>query len=414
MKKIVLLMMVVMLSGCSSFGRGVAEAILNKDEKSDARKCEIKGTEFSGIDSFFSKGNTVKVLMIHGVGTHVPGYATRIRENLAKNLNLTVFSKRPKDITLINPNDKKTKIGNLRVIRMQDEAKTKEMLFYELTWSDITSPQKEILSYDTSGEYAHKRAAFNHLMKKFLDDTVPDPMIYMMDKDSLILNATKQSTCWMLGYNWDNLKPEQGAVCQVKSYDQIKDLGSENIVFITHSLGSRILMDSIDEIVTQISNDDLKTDKNAQLIINELKNQQITVFMMANQLPILQIGLPKPKVSNQFTQYCTKNGKMYDKRVFKKVNIVAFSDPNDLLSYDVPQSFVDEYIDSRMCPDVTNVSINISEQISAFGVGVVNPVTAHTEYDNDSRVIEMIARGTKNYKDDKLLSEKCEFIHLED
>lgn len=414
MRKILILLMMIMLSGCSSFGRGVAEAIMNKDEKNDSRKCEIKGTKFNGIDYFFSKGNTVKVLMIHGVGTHTPGYATRIQDNLAQSLGLNVLSKRPKDITLINPIDGKTEIGNLRVIRMQDEQHTKDLLFYELTWSDITTPQKKILSYDTSGQYAHKRAGFNHLMKKFLDDTAPDPMIYLMDKDGLILNATKQSTCWMLGYGWDGLDPTKKQVCRVKSYEQIKDLGSENIVFITHSLGSRILMDSINDIVTQVSNDDLKTQRDAQMIINELKTQQLTVFMMANQLPILQIGQPKPEVTNMIPQYCKPKGKFYNKRVFKKVNIVAFSDPNDLLSYDIPQSFVDEYIDSRMCPDVTNVSINISEQISAFGVGVVNPVPAHTGYDNDERVIEMISKGTKNYKDDKILSQKCEFIHLEE
>ena len=69
---------------------------------------------------------------------------------------------------------------------------------------------------------------------------------------------------------------------------------------------------------------------------------------------------------------------------FKRVNVVAFSDPNDLLSYGITQDFVDNYLDSRMCPAVTNVNINVAEEISVFGAGVVNPVTAHTEYDNDT------------------------------
>ena len=136
--------------------------------------------------------------------------------------------------------------------------------------------------------------------------------------------------------------------------------------------------------------------------------------MLANQLPLLQITQPKPKVSGKIQQYCTPNGSYYNKRVFDKVNIIAFSDPNDLLSYDIPQQFVDEYIDSRICPEVTNVSINVADIISAFGVGVVNPVTAHTGYDNDNRVIEIIANGTRDYKNNSALSEQCRFVKIKD
>ena len=98
--------------------------------------------------------------------------------------------------------------------------------------------------------------------------------------------------------------------------------------------------------------------------------------------------------------------------MFQQVKIIAFSDPNDLLSYGIPQEFVDGYIDSRICPLVTNVDINIADIISAFGVGVVNPLTAHTEYDNDMRVIEIIARGTRNLDTNRLLSQRCSFTRL--
>lgn len=99
--------------------------------------------------------------------------------------------------------------------------------------------------------------------------------------------------------------------------------------------------------------------------------------------------------------------KTLSRQSFQKVNIVAFSDPNDILSYDVPQRFVDTYFDSRMCPAVTNVNLNVAEEISAFGMSVVNPVTAHTEYDNDVRIIEMIAQGTNDFKSNPLLSKNA-------
>lgn len=414
LKKYIALLLIWNLAGCSSFGRGVAEAILDKDAEVDTRQCEIRGGKFAGIESYFSKGEAVKVLMIHGVGTHHPGYSARIRDNLSKALNLTVLSRSPKDIILIDPDDPDTVIGNLRVTRMRDETRKHDLLFYELTWSDITTPHKSFLSYDMTKEYAYKRAAFNNTVKGFLNDTGPDPMIYLTDKNNLILNATKQSTCWMLGKSWEQLKDKQKQVCRVSSYKQIQNLNHENIIFITHSLGSRILIDTIISIADDVSRDDIKHHREAQLIINELKNKEFTAFMLANQLPILQIGRPKPKINHKIAEYCKKDGRHYNDRIFKNLNIVAFSDPNDILSYNIPQDFVDEYIDSRICPMVTNVNINIATEISAFGVGVVNPISAHTGYDNDTRVIDIISKGTDDIKNDKILSERCRFYELED
>lgn len=412
MKKLLLAVIVLTLTGCSSFGKGITEALLEHSKKEDTRQCEIRGSKIAGINSYFAKGKTVKVMMIHGVGTHTPGYATRLQENLATYLGLDVLSRRPKDIVLINPTDGKTPIGNLRITRMENEDGSKDMLFYELTWSEITNPQKKILAYDYSGQYDYKRAAFNNTTKKFMDDTVPDPMIYLMDKDNLILNAAKQSTCWMLSSGWQDLKNNQRKVCQVSSYSQLQDLSKENIVFITHSLGSRILMDSVIDIVEDISAASKSRHSEANRIIKDLQNKEITVYMLANQLPLLQIGREKPSVTNQIPQYCHPKGKNHNRRVFNKVNVIAFNDPNDILSYELRQDFVDDYIDSRMCPTVTNVNLNIAEEISAFGVGVVNPITAHTEYDNDARIIEMISFGTKNMGKDDATAHKCRFIRL--
>lgn len=414
MKKLLLFLAVISLCGCASFGRGIAEAILDNPEKTDNKKCEISGSEFAGIELAFQNKETVKILMIHGVGTHVPGYSTRIRENLAAKLGLNTMSRRPKNITLLDPSNPKQEIGNLRVTRMQDEDDDKEFIFYELTWSATTLEAKKILDFDKSGDYKYRRAAFNNTMKGFLDDVIPDPMIYLMDPNKYILNATKQSTCWMLGKSWDEIKDGEKQVCNVSSHQEMQNLKKENIIFITHSLGSKIMIDTLTNIVDMVSAADKNSSQASQLIIDELKTKKLTVFMLANQLPLLQITQPKPKVSGKIPQYCTPNGSYYGKRVFDKVNIIAFSDPNDLLSYDIPQQFVDEYIDSRICPEVTNVSINVADIISAFGVGVVNPVTAHTGYDNDNRVIEIIANGTRDYKNNSTLSEQCRFVKIKD
>lgn len=419
MKKILTLLgIILLLSGCESFGKGIASALIEKDDGEDTRKCVITGEDFLGLDDYLKQGDVVKVMMIHGVGTHKEGYAARMKDNLSKALKLTVWSKNDKNITLLNPLNKKDEIGNLRVTRMQSEDLKKTLIFYELTWSSITSREKEILEYDNSDEYGYKRAVFNRSMKSFLNDTIPDPMIYLVDKKQQILNAAKEATCWMLSSNWENLKDKEKGICQVSSYNQIKDLSRENIVYITHSLGSRILLDSVIDVADEISNLKVNPDspnaEEAEQIINMLRQKEITVFMLANQLPLLQIGRPKPNVTNAIKDYCQKKGNKYQKRVFKEVKIIAFSDPNDLLSYSIPQEFVNEYIDSRICPSVTNVEINIADVISAFGVGVVNPVSAHTEYDNDEHVVEIIAHGIQNMEQNDMLGKKCRIKKLKE
>ena len=421
MKKLLgILGIILALGGCESFGKGVASALIEKDNPQDTRRCEITGSDFLGLDDYLEKGDVVMVMMIHGVGTHKEGYAARMKDNLSKALNLTVWSKNDKNITLIDPQNKKDEIGNLRVTRMQSEDLKKTVIFYELTWSSITAREKKILEYDDSDEYGYKRAVFNRSMKTFLNDTVPDPMIYLVDDKQQILNAAKEATCWMLSSNWENLQDKERDVCRVSSYNQIKDLSRENIVYITHSLGSRILLDSVIDVADEISNLKVNPDspnaEEAEQIIKMLRQKEITVFMLANQLPLLQIGRPKPNVTNAIKDYCHKRGKRYNQRVFKEVKIIAFSDPNDLLSYGIPQEFVDEYIDSRICPSVTNIEINIADVISAFGVGVVNPVAAHTEYDNDERVIDIIAHGTQwqNQNADNDVSQKCQIRQLKE
>lgn len=401
----------LVLSSCASFEKEVAKELV-ATHKAKLDRCEIEGFSYKGIDENLEKNKVLKVLMIHGVGTHFPGYSRRIQENLANNIGLDVRSRVPKNITLLDPKDSKTPIGNLQITYWQNRDRSKNMLFYELTWSEITIPDKQIIAFDTREEYSKFRVPFNEMMKKFLDNTLPDPLIYLVDKNNLILDSSNQAVCWMLKTSWNNIPNNKAEVCNLSMYDGIKDFDNENLLFITHSLGSKILMDSLIETADNVSNAEvtIRTNSPQKQLIKSLQNREITIFMLANQLPILQIGHPLPKVHNQIDSYCSPNGKNYQNRIFNGVNIVAFSDPNDILSYAIPQQFVDKYIDSRICPKVTNVSVNVAPEISAFGVGIVNPISAHTDYDNSPKVIELIAKGTYNFYQDDALKNKCHFV----
>ena len=89
-------------------------------------------------------------------------------------------------------------------------------------------------------------------MKVFLDNALPDPLIYIADKHDLIVNSGKQAICWMINTNWDDIPNNQAKVCNMSLEQEINGLADENVIFITHSLGSKILMDAITQIADMI------------------------------------------------------------------------------------------------------------------------------------------------------------------
>ena len=96
-----------LLAGCASFGEGLTRGLLARSEEPavDTRECEVSGPAFSGILPMLERQAgyppigqagperpVLKVIMVHGVGTHVPGYSGRMSANLARSLGLTVVA----------------------------------------------------------------------------------------------------------------------------------------------------------------------------------------------------------------------------------------------------------------------------------------------------------------------------------
>ncbi len=98
-------------------------------------------------------------------------------------------------------------------------------------------------------------------------------------------------------------------------------------------------------------------------------------------------------------------------RFFKSLQMVAFSDPNDVMSYPIPETWVERYVDSRLCPKVTNITINIASVKSLFGLGsIANPLTAHTDYDADERVGGLMAKGAGHEDVTPIVRERCTWV----
>ena len=122
-----------------------------------------------------------------------------------------------------------------------------------------------------------------------------------------------------------------------------------------------------------------------------------------------------PEVVNQHDTYCEPGGEHYNQRLVTKTSIIAFSDPNDLLSYAIPQKFGQHRLDSRLCAEITNININVAHVIDMFGLGkFANPLTAHTGYDSDDRVVALIANGVGTDHTSQIVNDRCEWTEYVD
>jgi hypothetical protein len=171
-------------------------------------------------------------------------------------------------------------------------------------------------------------------------------------------------------------------------------------------MGSRISIDALQTTVSRLAQRQDFGD-----ISQRARDKPIYLYMLSNQLPLLQLGQPLPRIHDQVKSFCSPEGDHYGERFLNKLQIVAFSDPNDLFSYAVSPEYINRYVDSRLCPSVTNVLVQVAQVTSILGLKeIANPETAHTEYEVDSRVLKMLVAGFGKSHGHDEVKERCEFI----
>ena len=428
-----LLLIAPLLHGCARFGEGFARALTTQPPKEDTRRCYVRGQAFDGMQQLIeraaSTNGDLKVLMVHGIGTHLPGYSTRLAENLASELQLEVVDRQPKTITLRlalsqadfqaglasgrlrgQPGDRN---GLVSVSVYRSKNGERRMVFYELSWSELTETDKQILAYDSSSEYASRRAGINRELKSFLNSQLPDTLLYLGNAQLNIQLAVTQTLCWMFTQDYGQLAQQTDRVCNFQERPP-SDMQRNSYAFISHSMGSRILTDALQTIAMASARGAGEIDASPSAIQwrDTLQAEVITVFMLSNQLPLLQLGRDAPEVTDDYAGYCTAAGAHYGQRQFARTNIVAFSDPNDILSWAVPPAYEDTYMDSRICANLVNVIINVADVKKFLGVELAAPGEAHRGYDNDQRVIKLIAHGMSDGGADPMIKERCQWMEV--
>jgi len=402
------------LSGCASISKGITEAILERDNE-DTRQCWITGRSFAGLDSLFQDETSeaanpldpgkLKVLMVHGIGDHVPGYSRRLQDGLVAEFGFDNMDETVKSIDLAS-REYAGNLGVLRVHRYMNLNRSREMLFYELTWDPVVAGEKHLISYDNAKESSINRAPLNHTLKTFINSTVPDVLMYNTKYRTPIQLSVAQAICWVMSDKWDALPNNQKTYCDANRSDYLSQFDDSGIAIISHSMGSRISLDALQEAMAYVTKR-----PGYEQIIDKMKNKPIYLYMLSNQLPLLQLGQPLPEVHDQVRAICSAYGDRHDERFFEKLQVVAFSDPNDLFSYKVSPEYVNRYVDSRLCPGVTNVLVQVAPIRSILGAQeLANPLVAHSDYEVDSRVLKMLVSGFGMSHGDDEVRERCEFI----
>jgi hypothetical protein len=421
-----LLLAAASLAGCAGLGEGVTRALLASSDEpgEDTRICEVSGPAFSGILPLLERqaghpplGQAgperpiLKVIMVHGVGTHVPGYGARLSANLAQALGLTVMAPEAKEFAIESPAYPGERLGEITVTRHTNPARDREMLFHELTWSPISQPAKDGYAFDDTAVYAHKRASLNNTFKVFVNDVAADPLVYTGIGRERIQTAVGQALCWALSADWQGL-PDEQQLCTPANPAFASRLDNDDFVFITHSLGSRITTDGLQRLIRVL--EEVGRDRpEVARITRSFQERDVKVFMLANQLPLLQSGLEPATVQGAVPAYCLPGGEHYESRLFSETELIAFSDPNDLLSYPIPDAFVRDHVDSRLCPKQVNVTINIAPVSDLLGLGeFANPLAAHLDYDDDERVIGLITRGIGQPETAQVVEERCSWLEV--
>ncbi len=412
------LALALLASGCSGMAKGVTEALLEKSEAEDTRACHIEGPPSEGLAALLEaqageraggpSSRQLKILMVHGIGHHIPGYSGRLTEHLMRALALDLRDDETKDFKLSNPKVGDQSLGHLRASRFTDKAGTVELVFYELTWSEITEAEKKAIAFDNSTEYTFRRTQLNGFMKQFFNSHISDPLIYLGAAHIPIIASVQQAFCWMTIGDWDDYPSQSDGTCDVFSPDRQQQFEEDDFAFISHSLGSRIVIDTVQELADW----SLRQTAPEYLAMRRVFQQKdMPVYMLANQLPLLELGRKPASVRGQIKDYCRPGGSNYENRMIGHMPIYAFSDPNDILSYPIPPKFADEYMDSRMCPRFTNVTLNVAPPINLFGLSeVANPLSAHVDYDHDARVIALIAHGLGHDDQAEIISERCTWL----
>src|ERR1700704_3832638 len=304
---------------------------------------------------------TLKVLWTHGMCTHRPGWIDDRMSRLVDAVGGT------SETVSVRPVGKHG--ATLRTDRISTRGRAIEVMF--LSWSSLTASYKAALAYDGSTiKGSGIRATLNRQLKDGLvNDCLTDVVVYSGPNGNNIRQAMNETVCGALGGRFD------GNECDVPAGDS-----PASLALVTESLGSKLVSDSVLHIWNAANNSEDKTA--IKRLANSFAATKV-MYMLANQVPLLDaagsVAMDKvlePQPPSAPARIRTTAGA-----------VVAFSDPNDLLTYRiVPEHLAEDFGEFRV------INVLVSNDTTYFGY-LERPDTAHCGYPWNPHVFGMLARG---------------------
>ena len=383
----------------------------------------------SALASAATEQRPLEVLIIHGIGTPAPYQFEGFIQSIAQRLRLVQVTTGPSVpqnsgchptdpafAALVHPAPMPISIAG---VPDQDRAELYTYSFGPspdgpvtlrvnyLLWAPLTEGIKCKLAKDD--DKAPPKQAFANVARDFIDNNLGDVVLYGGTfRDNVMRPSVQAALCLVTR----GTPSPDGKTCAPGAY-------SDPTVIITHSLGGYMLMDAIDyELREQKCDDALGTSAAAKILANT-----DYIYMMANQIALLDLSrlrvyphqpesarpqlqsddaAPGSEIANRFAKCWTaippKPRPLFEANGVAlppaAKQIVAFTDPNDILSWRLRRKDLGVPRPDRRSVELTNVYMSNGEA-SVPGL-VSDPVKAHTGYFDNPTVMTLLLCGANN------------------
>lgn len=339
---------------------------------------------FPGAADLLRQAGALDVMLVHGMCTHDADWATGAARDL-----YSYMGGDPGQFNL-----QPGAVGKTGIVLFQQTLPLPagELRLNALLWSPLSTPLKADLCYDQSSKspqcpapeaakaYPYARAGFNRMTKDgLINDCLSDALIYQ-GKSRVDINERMQAAILQAVSTTGGRRAEAGPQSTIP------------VVVITDSVGSKITFDAIYRLATAAGTGK----ENAGM---PLFNRTALVFMRANQMPILALAdkrldgtLAPERAEAEFPSdpiqalIQRRNADTGSARSHDVPTVVAFSDPNDLLSYALVRS---PFAAGAAYPIVDVIVSNEPTYTGLFEL----PTKAHSGYTENDAVRRLIACG---------------------
>ncbi len=243
-------------------------------------------------------------------------------------------------------------------------------------WSPISAPAKTGLKIGDLTDDPPDRARLNaYISDRFIADCVADAFVYSGATGDRIRSWVKSQICTAF----------EGQMHQGRCLLTAGD--GRPVVVIGQSLGSRILLDAMQEIV-----DDNNATGRRDALDTRLSRDLQLIFLISNQIHLLRLtdkmnegGTTKAQQSFfGYLQNARDRSADADQPV-SDLQVIEISDPNDVLSL----RFVP---DKGNDGDLSVMNVMVSNSSTWFGT-VANPVAVHEDYTKNKEVLKLLVDG---------------------